>query len=515
MIIKGREGRGGQALVRYLEGGKNEHAELLELRNIEAVSLKQAIYLMDTLAAPSNTKNHAYHVIMRSAPGERLSAETWRDAVDRVTEAFGMQDNQAAVVLHHQEDGCTHCHLVVNRVNPETMTAADLWQNHYKHNALARQMEIDYGLQIVSNEKSKKRNYSNDGMGEHLQAHRTGENVHDIRDRIKTAWESSDNGQSFSAALEANGFTLATGDRRDFVAVSEQGNAYSIGKRTTGASPADVRAKLSDLDPANIPSVQAVKIALELAAEEELKNEKERKGKGEASAANIMKEAQTNTETPFPKTHADRQSQWEIAAAARVDRLRENHAREYEKQQQGFDKAANLETGAAVKAFNDLQRCDASAALLKSQAEELAQEYQRQQIKREDYAAAQIWRQYKEENRDSIETEAKRYKPNFRKGGFKQNLRDGLTQHREESSHTYSESDLIKEERARNQAARERQEAARQQHSEPTLEKQGTVSNDNDRAAKIEERLKQYHEEREAKAQRVRHGKKLKPHLGG
>ena len=100
---------------------------------------------------------------MRAAPGERLSADTWRDAVDRVAEAFEMEDHQAAVVLHHQQDGATHCHVVFNRVHPETLKPADLWQDRIKCKDIARQLELDYGLQIVTNEKTKERDYSSAG----------------------------------------------------------------------------------------------------------------------------------------------------------------------------------------------------------------------------------------------------------------------------------------------------------------------------------------------------------------
>ncbi|KJV04954.1 hypothetical protein, partial [Methylocucumis oryzae] len=55
---------------------------------------------------------------------------------------------------------------------------------------------------------------------------------------------------------------------------------------------AEVRAKLADLEPDSVPSLQAVKLSLELAAEEDLKHDKERKGKGEASAAYTMHETQ-------------------------------------------------------------------------------------------------------------------------------------------------------------------------------------------------------------------------------
>ena len=487
MIIKARAGKGGQALANYLEGGKNEHAELLELRNIDAPSLKAAIFDMDMVAEESKCQNHALHVQMRAAPGERLSAELWREAVDRYAEAFKMEGHQAAVVLHHQQDGATHCHVVFNRVHPETMKAAHLGHNYKIHKELARQFEIDYGLQIVTNENTKGRNYSNAGMGEQLQAHRDGENVHEIRERIRQAWEKSDNGQSFSAALEADGFTLAAGDRRDFVAVSENGKPYTIGKRTTGANAADVRAKLADLDRDNVPSVQAVKIELQLAAEEEARLEKERKGRGEATAAAApapdWNEAQQSNDRPrtfYADPQTNRAAQWEAAAAARIERLREQHAREFEKQQQSFEKTANLETGGAVKHFNYLQRCDENNALLKIQAEELAQEYQRQQIKREDYAAAQIWKAYSEEQRDTLKA-ISQSKPQFRKGGFKQHLRDELPK-----QNTYTNTDATNNERAQNQAARERQEQARQ---EPQPEKTQTTSAKDKEAAEQEARI--------------------------
>lgn len=522
MIIKARAGKGGQALADYLESGKNEHAEVLEYRNMAAPSLRAAIYMMDMLAKDGNTQNHAYHVQMRAAHGERLSADTWRDAVDRMAEAFGMEQHAAAVVLHHQQDGATHCHVVFNRVHPETLKAAALWQDRIKCKEIARQLEIDYGLQIVTNEKTKQRDHSRAGHPETEQARRMGENVHEIRDRIKSAWEKSDNGQSFSAALEAEGFTLAAGDRRDFVAVDENGNPYSIGKRTTGASPADIKAKLADLDRENVPSVQAVKIELELAAEEEAKLEKERKGRGEATAAAApapdWNEAQHSNDRPrifYADPQTNRAAQWEAAAAARIERLREQHAKEYEQQQKDFYKAADLETGGAVKHFNHLQRCDETNALLKIQAEELAQEYQRQQIKREDYAAAQIWKGYSDELRDSLKA-IRQSKPQFRQGGFKQHLREELTRQK-----NYTQGDALREEQAREKAARERQEQARRDQAtkerqekarqEPQPEKTQATSAKDREAAEQEARIMARRQKAAELKRELDGGRELKP----
>ena len=239
MMVKARAGQGGPALARYLMDGKNEHADLVELRNMDAPSLKAALFDMDMLARGSQCHAHALHVQMRAAPGERLSASHWREACDRYAEAFGMEQHQAAIILHHQPDGATHAHFVFNRVHPVTLKAADLWRNYAKHKTLAREMEKDWGLRQVSSLKqARARDYSNAGRGETEQARRLGENVHDIREHVRWLWEQSENGQAFVLALKEEGYELAKGDRRAYVVLDPHGGIYSLGSRTTGAKGA-------------------------------------------------------------------------------------------------------------------------------------------------------------------------------------------------------------------------------------------------------------------------------------
>lgn len=416
MMVKAREGTGGPALARYLMDGKNEHAELLELRNMDAPSLKAALHRMDALSKGGACQKPALHVQMRAAPGERLSASHWREACDRYAEAFGMEQHQAAIILHHQQDGATHAHFVFNRVHPETLIAADLWQNYPKHKALARQMEQDWGLQQVSSRKrDRARDYSNAGQKETEQARRTGENVHDIREHVRWLWEQSPNGPAFAAALEEEGYQLAKGDRRGYVVLDPHGSPYSLGSRTTGAKAREVREKLGDLDPASVPDIeQARRLLSERQAE---RRQQQRQGKGEARAQSqptpeptpepaapaptpapapapsptaawldaANKRAELHTPAPrfYASPRAERRDLWEDAAAKRLQRLRNWQALEREQQQRRFTKAAKLERGDAVKAFNTQQRHDLTNLLYKEQAEALAAELQRQQERRE------------------------------------------------------------------------------------------------------------------------------------
>lgn len=311
MIVKARAGQGGPALARYLMEGKNEHAELLDLRNMDAPHLKAALFDMDMLARGSRCENHALHVQMRAAPGERLSADHWREACDRYAEAFGMEEHQAAIILHHQQDGATHAHFVFNRVHPVTLKAANLWRNHEKHKALARQMENDWGLRQFSSLKRKlARDYSDKGRGEIEQARRQGENAHDIREHVRWLWEQSPNGEAFALALEEEGYQLAKGDRRGYVVIDPHGSPYSLGSRTTGVKAREVREKLGDLDPAHIPDIeQARRLLIERQAQ---RKQQQRQGKGEARAQS----------QPTPAPAPDLPATWWQAASKRAEQAR-------------------------------------------------------------------------------------------------------------------------------------------------------------------------------------------------
>lgn len=430
-MVKAREGTGGPALARYLMDGKNEHAELLELRNMDAPSLQAALYRMDALSKGGQCQKHALHVQMRAAPGERLSASHWREACDRYAEAFGMEQHQAAIILHHQQDGATHAHFVFNRVHPVTLKAADLWRNYEKHKILAREMEKDWGLRQVSSQKrTLARDYSNAGRQETEQARRQGANVHDIREHVRWLWEQSPNGEAFALALEAEGYQLAKGDRRAYVVLDPHGGTYSVGQRTTGAKAREVREKLGDLDPANVPDItEGRRLLTERQAEQK---QQQRQGKGEARAqsqptpAPAPEQAHTPTPEPTPQPkqaptpeqapqpapepspavswwqaasqraalnppaprfyaspRAERRDRWEQAAAKRLQGLRNWQALEREQQARRFTEAAKLERGDAVKAFNTQQRHDLTNLLYKEQAEALAAELQRQQERRE------------------------------------------------------------------------------------------------------------------------------------
>ena len=75
---------------------------------------------------------------------------------------------------------------------------------------------------------------------------------------MRACWQQADNGQSFAAALDDRGYLLAKGDRRDFVIVGSEGDVYGVA-HVTGSKVAEVRHRLADLNPENLPSVEEAK----------------------------------------------------------------------------------------------------------------------------------------------------------------------------------------------------------------------------------------------------------------
>ena len=258
MIIKSTvRGNGGKLANYLLNDKKNDRAELLELRGWAAENLKNALLISEEIAhGQTQCEKPFYHVSFRLAPGEELTPEQWERCADALEKRVGLEDHHRAMVMHTYH-GEKHLHVVWDRIDENTLKAAELSFEHLQCKKTARALEKELGLQQVRDEKREpEKELAAPTREEEQQARRKGQDLQKLRAAIREAWEKSENGKSFAEALDERGFTLAQGEKRDYVAIDEQGSVYSIGKRTTGATAREVRAKLADLEREQIPSVE-------------------------------------------------------------------------------------------------------------------------------------------------------------------------------------------------------------------------------------------------------------------
>jgi hypothetical protein len=262
MNAKGKiRGEGGK-LARYLMTGEpgKERAELVETRGLDEFGPDPATAFNNLEKwAGENTrcKKAFFHGHIRIAPDERLSDAQWMEALERKEQRLGFTSQPRMVSFHIDlETGEKHLHAAWFRVDLDTERAIDPGLYKNKLNQLSRECEREFGLRELRSIRPEHDRARAAGRDEFEEARRLGTDLKAIRNGILDCFERSDNGQSFAAAIRAQGMELANGDRRDcFVVVDQEGGQHALNKKLTGMSLAEIRERLSDLDRTQLPSV--------------------------------------------------------------------------------------------------------------------------------------------------------------------------------------------------------------------------------------------------------------------
>ena len=261
MIAKANLHAHGQKLAAYLITGKmGERAELVELKGFASSNIRDAFLDVMIQAEATRCEKPFFHCYIRLPAGEALTRGQWQHIADRIEKQLGFDGQGRAVAFHHDHAGHeTHMHMAWSRIDLDEMRAIDpgLYKNKLKE--ISRQLERELGLSRLSSERDPQHKTLAPGRDEFEQSRRLGTDIRAIRETIRDCWERSDDGKSFEAALAEHGYILARGDRRDFVVIDAAGGDHALGKRITGATAAETRARLGDIDKAHLPGVDQAK----------------------------------------------------------------------------------------------------------------------------------------------------------------------------------------------------------------------------------------------------------------
>jgi hypothetical protein len=266
MIAKGNTHADGKKLARYLTTAKEgERTELWELRGFASCDLTEAFRSANLMAEATRCEQPFMHVQIRNRDGEELTREQWRHVADRIESKLGLTDQPRAICFHVDKTGHEHMHIAWSRIDGETMTAVPMPFFKKRLKEVSRELEQTLGLTPVANERDG--SVPAPTRDEFEQARRLGVDIRMVRQTIRDCWEHSDSGRSFEAALADQGFVLAQGDRRAFVVVDHEGGLHALGKRILGVTAGQIRARLSDLDREELPTIE---LARNLTAERQI-----------------------------------------------------------------------------------------------------------------------------------------------------------------------------------------------------------------------------------------------------
>ncbi len=259
MVIKGNPRGSPSGLAKHLERtDTNERMRVIEIRGVVANDLAGALDEMDAHGAALRTTRTLYHASINTRADERMTNEQLMRSVDQLEEKLGLTGQARAVVMHEKVDR-EHFHVVWARTDLDHMRAIRCDHNYRKHEEVARALEQEFGHARVQGahvgRDGAERPARTPSHAEMQQAERTGLTPDEAKEQITALWQRTDNGKAFAAALEDQGWILARGDRRDFVVLDLAGEPHSLAKRVEGAKMKDVRARMADVDPASLPSV--------------------------------------------------------------------------------------------------------------------------------------------------------------------------------------------------------------------------------------------------------------------
>jgi hypothetical protein len=256
MIIGGSSRAGPADLASHLlRTDENEMARVIEIRGVVAPDLHGALDDMQSVAALTKGWRGLYHASIDPDTQASMTPAQWARSVAVLEKELGLAGQPRAVVYHLKrgDDGepREHIHVVWQRTDMEThIFRRDGW-NYDAHKRAAMALEQEFGHAPAPRQRNRKALTKD----ERQQAKRTGIKAEDVRADLTAAWKSTRTGQEFKAAMEAQGYRLAQGER-GLVVIDAKGGAHSLARRIEGARTADIRKRLADVDLASLSDVE-------------------------------------------------------------------------------------------------------------------------------------------------------------------------------------------------------------------------------------------------------------------
>jgi len=209
-------------------------------------------------------KSFVIHYSLSWRIGDDPTVEEMVQEADETIKALGAGEYQAYIIVHNDQTH-KHLHVVINRVHPVTGIALKMGRNYRKLSRRASDYERQHGIQCKQREKNRARLEELATLRQQNPAAAKGRMVRARDLNIQEAWNQTDNGQSFAAALADKGYVLARGERKRkdgrvcrYVVIDPYGKIVNIAKHIEGENGKNIRVAtlrehLADLDPETLP----------------------------------------------------------------------------------------------------------------------------------------------------------------------------------------------------------------------------------------------------------------------
>lgn len=252
MILEGNErGFGGELARHLLNPRDNDHVTVHAIDGFIAADLAGALVEADAIAQGTQCQKYLFSLSLNPPPSANVTVEEFEETIARIEKKLGLA-GQPRIIVFHEKNGRRHAHCAWSRIDAGRMRAINLPHTKRKLMDISIALYREHGWEMPNGfRKYFEADPLNFSHAEAGQAKRTGQDTKALKALFKNCWSQSDSRNAFAAALWSEGFCLAEGDRRGYVAVDAAGKIWSL-SRWCGVKPKELRARLGDPD--DLPS---------------------------------------------------------------------------------------------------------------------------------------------------------------------------------------------------------------------------------------------------------------------
>lgn len=254
MILEGNTRGYGAELARHLLNPRdNDHVTVHGLDGFMADDLAGAFAEAEAISQATQCQKYLFSLSLNPPPGDAVPVETFEAAIDAIERKLGLVGQPRAVVFH-EKNGRRHAHCIWSRIEAGRLKAINL--PHFKRKLcdVSRELYRTHGWEMPAGFRDQAaRDPLNYSQPEAAQAKRLDRDPVALKAMFQQCWTASDSRAAFAAALREQGYLLAHGDRRGFVAIDSEGKVWSL-SRWCGVKPKAMRARLGPED--DLPSIE-------------------------------------------------------------------------------------------------------------------------------------------------------------------------------------------------------------------------------------------------------------------
>lgn len=253
MILEGNQRGFGAELARHLLNPRdNDHVTIHAVEGFVAEDLAGAFAECEAIAQGTQCSKYLFSLSLNPPPGVSVPVEDFEAAVVRIEAKLGLSGQPRAIVFH-EKNGRRHAHCVWSRIDAARMRAINLPHSKRKLMDISIELYRTHGWPMPAGFRDYAlRNPQNYSRAEAGHAKRTAQDPQALKTLFRNCWECSDSRAGFAAALWAQGYCLARGDQRGFVAVDGAGKVWSL-SRWCSVKAKELRTRLGD--PSELPSI--------------------------------------------------------------------------------------------------------------------------------------------------------------------------------------------------------------------------------------------------------------------